>query len=239
MQTKRILILMVCLALLTAGCSGSAPVFKTPEDAITHYFQGLAQSDFNKISQACAINEMSEKFKFDLYTERLGYLIPFQAQAPAEYPLYVEINKTQLSSQIFSRVRIFAYSLLSDEKVAEGKVVQIDAERTAAFMKDVDPKRLSGLELKKIGLPNKSLMSNAKYLENADKMARAYGADESTERVALFSFGGNDYYVGFTLLRYGDNWKIRDQTSPLANTNALGAPEKTTAEGFERMINGD
>ncbi|CAG0936392.1 hypothetical protein TFLX_05265 [Thermoflexales bacterium] len=239
MQTKRIVIFAVCLALLTAGCSGAAPVFKTPEDAITHYFQGLTQGDFQKIAQACAIDEMSEKFKFDLYTERIGYLIPIQSQSPSEYPLYIEINKTQLSSQIFTRVRIFAQSLLSHEDVASGKTIKIDAERTAAFIKDVDPKRLSGLELKKISLPNAELMNNVKYQENAAKQARIYGAAEFTERVALFSFEGNYYYLGFTLLRYGENWKISSPTSVIAQTSAMGNPTQTTVEEFEKIINSD
>jgi len=63
-----------------------------------------------------------------------------------------------------------------------------------------------------------------------------YGADESTERVALFSFEGQDHYVGFMLLRYGDNWKISRQDSPLAGTNALGVPQKTTPAEFKKLI---
>lgn len=244
MQTKRILILVVLVALLTAGCSGSAsaPVFKTPEDAIARYFEGLAQSDLQKIAQACAINEMSEKFEFDSYTARLRAFLPFQSQAPAEYPLYVEINKAQLSAQIFNRVKLFAYRLLSQEDVAGGGTIVLpeDAtERISQFIQDVDPKKLAGLELKKIGLPNKPLMSGAKYLENAAKLAGIYGADESTERVALFSFEGNDYYLGFSLLRYEDNWKISSQVSPLAGTSAMGDPTQTTVDEFEKMISGE
>jgi hypothetical protein len=34
-------------------------------------------------------------------------------------------------------------------------------------------------------------MNSAQYLENAGQIARIYGADESTERVALFSFEQN------------------------------------------------
>jgi hypothetical protein len=256
MKIKRVVFFMALLAWLAVACVGAgAPastspastlnlasemVFKTPEEAITYYFEGLAQADARKILQACAINEMSEKFKFDRYTERLRALMPAFSQAPADYPLYVEANKLQLSSQILNRIKIFAYSLLSKEEVADGKVILMDdTERINNFMKDVDPKKLTRVELKKIDLPNKSLMSNAKYLENAAKLAGSYGADESTERVALFSFEGNDYYLGFTLLRYGDNWKISGQTSPLASTNTLGAPQRTTAEEFERLINGD
>ena len=75
-------------------------------------------------------------------------------------------------------------------------------------------------------------MNDARYLENAARLASIYGADESTERVALFSFEGNYYYLGFTLLRYGDNWKISSQTSPLAGTSALG----TASENNRRRI---
>jgi hypothetical protein len=244
MQTKRIVIWVVLLVLLTAGCSGSAaaPVFKTPEDAITHYFAGVAQSDVQKIKQAFAIDEMSEKFKFDQYAARLRAFLPTLSQSPAEYPLYVEANKLQLSSQIFNRVKMFAYSLLSNEDVAEGATVVLGADastRMQQFIEDVDPKRLAQLELKKIGLPDKQLMSNARYLENAAKLAGVYGADEATERVALFSFEGNDYYLGFSLLRYGDNWKISSQVSPLSGASALGTPQPITVEEFEKMINSD
>jgi hypothetical protein len=101
----------------------------------------------------------------------------------------------------------------------------------------VDPQRLASLELIKIGLPDKTLMNSDKYLENATQIARVYGAEEHTERVALFSFEQNYYYLGFTLLRYGDNWKISRQTSPTADISTLGIPEKTTVEEFEQMIN--
>jgi len=249
MQKKRVFVLIVFLALMTAGCSrtgataaapdtASSVAFKTPEEAITHYFEGVAQGDIQKITQACAIDEMSEKFKFEQSTERLRVFLPVESESPAEYPLYVEINKTQLSSQIFSRVKMFAYSLLSSENVAEGAAIQLDAggtERMSQFTRDVDPRGLAQLELKKIGLPDKKIMNDSRYLANAAELASIYGADESTERVALFSFKGNYYYLGFTLLRYGDNWKISSQTSPLAGISSLGTPQKTTVEEFERM----
>jgi hypothetical protein len=243
MLKKRIAVFSMFLSLITIGCLGlsasKAVVFKSPEEAITYYFEGLAQADANKILQACAINEMSEKFRFDLFVERMTVLMPMQFLSPADSPLYIEINKMQLSAQILNRVKIFSYSLLSSEEVEEGKAILIDTERTNIFIKDVDPKRLSQMELQKIGLPYTSLMDNPKYLENAAKVAHTYGADESTERVALFLFEQNYYYLGFALLRYGENWKISDQVSQLAGTNILGAPQKTTVEEFEYLINND
>jgi hypothetical protein len=217
----------------------SSVVFKTPEEAITHYFQGLAQADPDKILQACAVNEMGENFNFELNTERIGLLLPAESLSPTEYPLYVEANKMQLSAQIFTRVKMFAYSLLSSENVDEGIPVQMDPERTTNFIQDIDPEKLDQLEVMRIGLPDKTLMNSASYLENAARMASIYGADELTERVALFSFEQNDYYLGFTLLRYGESWKISSQSSPLAGTSPLGTPQQTSVEEFENMVNGD
>lgn len=253
--------LVVFLALITASCSGTGAgpsprvtntiipsatptvpdaMFKTPEDAINAYIQGVAQADTSKVLQACAINEMSEKFRFDLYTERLKALMPSQSLAPANSPFYVEANKAQLTAQVLNRVKILVYGLLSSEKVDDGSVIAImDTERINNFMKDVDPKKLASLKIEKISPPNKTLMSSASHQNVATQNALAYGADESTERVALFSFAQNYYYVGFTLLRYGENWKISSQTSALGNANTLGAPTKTTVDKFESMINGN
>jgi hypothetical protein len=199
----------------------------------------MAQGDIHKILRACAVEEMSEKFNFDLYSEMLGgMLLPTLSLSPSDYPLYIETNKLQLSSQISNQVKIFTYSLLSSEEVVDGNVLtDLDSERIAKFMNDVDPARLSGLKVEKIELASKKIMKEAKYLEHADKIAHVYGADESTERIALFLFEQNYYYLGFTLLRYGENWKINSQTSALANINPLGAPQKINVEEFESITN--
>ena len=213
--------------------------FKTPEEAITYYLDGVAQNNLSKILQACAINEMGGKFNFGLQVERLGGVVaPGQFLSPSDYAFYAEINKMTVSSQILSQVKFFAYGLLSSEKVDDGSlIIHMDTQRVNKFIKDVDPRKLSTIEIKKIGLPNKTLMNDPKYIENATKSASVYGADESTERVALFSFEQSYYYIGFTLLRYRENWKISSQSSPLANTNVLGTPIKISADEFDSMIN--
>lgn len=263
MQKKRITFLIIFLVLTTAclGTSKTTPTpkqitdeivkiiqtstiqrakvaLKTPEEAILHYFEGLAQANTHKIMQACAIDEMSENFKFDFYTERIGYLT-IQMPSPAEYPMYVDLNKIQFTAQIFNQVKFFTQSLLSSEDVGQGITIKIDSERIDKFIEDVDPAGLALLKVEKIVLPSKELMSGTRYQEIAAKNARSYGADESTERVVLFSFGEDYYLVGFTILRYGENWKISSQASPMANTNTLGTPGKTTPEEFESMFNGD
>lgn len=248
MQMKRTPLLILFLALFAGGCARKESAwtdsrgpadgvsFKSPEEAVTHYLGGVAQNDVRKIFQASAVNEMGGNFKFAAYAERLRVINPTYL-SPSEYPFYAEINKAQLSSQLLNQVKNLSYSLLSDEQTGGG-IIQADAERVGRFVKDVDPRRLSKLEVRKIDLPNKKVMAEAGYLENAARIAAAYGADESTERVALVSFEQKYYYLGFTLLRYGAGWKIANQVSQLAGTSALGEAQQTTEEEFGRLTSG-
>jgi hypothetical protein len=246
MQKKHILILITGLALLLTAIGGaslaaapskqsSAMTFSTPEGAITTFFEGVTENDFNQILQASAIEEISEKFSFDGSIERLQAFVPVQSYAPADYPFYVELNKAQIVSRIASQVKIFAYSLLSTQDIDYSQTTLMDVDTAVSFMNEVDPSRLAQLEVQEIGLPNPEIMSSDRYKENALKIALVYGADDSTERVALFSFEQNDYMLGFTLLQYGENWKISSLSSPIANTSVLGGAGKTTKEEFESM----
>jgi hypothetical protein len=246
MQNKRILILITGLALLVTAIGGaalaavppnqtSAVTFSTPEDAITAYFKGVTQGDFSQILQASAMNEISERFRFDLSIERLRAFLPFENYAPADYAFYVELNRAQIASSIARQVKILAYSLLSTQDIDYSRVTQMDLDTAVSFMAEVDPARLAQLEVRDIRPPNPAILSSDRYKENAVKIARVYGADDSTERVVLFAFEDHDYMLGFTLLSYGENWKIISASSPIANTSALGNPVKTTIEEFESM----
>lgn len=160
-----------------------------------------------------------------------------QYLSPSDYQFYVETNRMFLTSQILGQVRNLSISLLSTEPVDVRIFRPTDAETVNRFIKDVDPQKLSKLEVKKISPPNKTVMNDSKYSANAAEIAKVFQADETTERVALFLYEQNYYYVGFTLLRYGGNWKINTQNSPIGNTDPSGVAKKTTQEEFESMIN--
>lgn len=243
MQKARLLILVTCLALALVPASGmiatvmaqSDITFATPEEAISHFFEGLTDGDFTKILQASAVDEISENFEFELSVERLRSFAPFLSFAPANYPLYVEITRVEVTSRIANQVKLFSYSLLMGDDIALERTTPMDIEGARAIVSQVDPSRLTQLELIEIGLPSPTAMNSTRYQEHALRLAATYGADESTERVALFSFEQNDYVLGFSLLRYGDNWKISSLSSPLAGTTSLGAAEPITREEFTAM----
>lgn len=243
-------IVIGCLAflagsLLGIGASATAQdetnnvSLATPEEAITFFMQGVVQGDVSQIKQACAVDEMSAGFKFDLFVDYVQYLT-LQTPAPSDYPFYAELNKAQFSGKILNQVKYLAYGLLVPEnEVVEGRTVLMDTEAITQFMAAVDPARLAQLQIKQIGLPVPDIANSERNLGNWNRYAQLYEADEYTERVVLLLFEGDYYYMGFTLYRYGENWKISSATSTLANTTPLGVPEVTTLEEFQELVGGD
>ena len=264
MQATRITTLLVAAALFT-GCTGvtvtinrATPMavavavpkatavpeaslvsdYSTPEAAITAYIDGIKQQNVSATFAASAINEPAQQFDFQAYADRLQAMPLLTSPAPAEYPFYVELNRVRRQNEVLGQVRNLAYSLLSAETIDGSIIANPGPERVQAFVTDVDPSRLSGIELVKIGAPSPDLLSSTRFQENAAKQAAIYGADELTERVALLSFEDKDYLLGFTLLRYGDGWRVMYQTSNLAGTSALGTAEPTTPDEFGSLIGG-
>lgn len=240
MRKVRVAVL-VLLVLVVTGCGGGA--FKTPEDAITSYLEGVVESDVDKILQACAIDEMSENFQFDDWVEWLRGLLLQDTLSPVDYPLYVEINRVQQTYRILQPVRNLVYSLLASEVQESGLAfIEMDGRDATHFVKDVDPERLRSLEVEEIDVPAPEQMGSDRYQENAEELASIYGADEMTERVVLVSFEDEYYVLGFTLLRYGKSWKISAQYSALGSAmggiGGTGIAEPITEDEFESLTDG-
>ena len=204
----------------------------TPEDAVRQYLDGVAANDVHKVLQACAIDEVAEHFDFAYQANRLRAIVPANFLLPTDYPFYVEMNRYEQASRIFNQVRGLSYSLLSSKPVDQ-TIVGLTEEQTQQYVKDVDPSRLAGLKVVSVKFPSAELAADSRTLSNFAAMAKGYGADELTERLALFEWNGKDYAVGFQLLRYGSDWKVFSQTSNLAGTSASGAAQPMTPGGFD------
>jgi hypothetical protein len=221
----------------TPGQTG--PGFATPEAAIHEYLAGVARSDAGRILGASAIDEMSTGFDFVASVDRLKVFIPTDSLAPAEFPLYADVNRAVASQRILRKVLMLAYSLLSSERLDDGAIAAVDADWAEGFARQVDPARLAGIAVEDIRFSDASLEHDPRYLANTAALAGVYGADELTERLVLLSFEGQLYDVGFTLVRYGDLWKVIDQGSTLAGTDSLGTARATTVEEYQNATSGD
>jgi hypothetical protein len=213
--------------------------FPTPEDAVRHYLSGVARGDASMLLEASAIDEMSAGFHFADSVDRLHAMLLTNGLAPAEYPLFADMDRVVVSSQILNQARMLVYSLLSTERLDGTTIAPADRARAEAFVTQVDPAGLAGLTVVDIRYSNAKFEHDPRNLENAAKLAAIYGADELTERLALVELDSKMYEVGFTLLRYGDDWKISSQFAALAGTPALGTAVPTTLEDYDSATSGE
>jgi hypothetical protein len=218
------------------AAASRSSTLSTPEDAVQEYLAGVAAADVERIIAATAVDEVSAGLRFDLFTERISAFAPNAGYAPSEYPFFAEMTRASQASQILSQVRMLAYSLLSETpigpQVIPGDDLHPDPLHWAQeFVRQVDPSRLAGITLVDIIQPDPERAESEMVRSLYAKQATPLGADEATERLAIFSFEGETYAVGFTLLRYGDEWRVNYQSSPLGGTDPIGiAMPYTVAE---------
>lgn len=247
--TVRLAAVLLVLAVALTGCSvmltpvpegapvpSTTPAAATPEDAIAHFLAGLAQADMDQVLAASAVDEMSTRHDFTGALERLGVLLPVEALAPSSHPFFTDANQARLTAQLTTQVKLLAYALLTDGTVNGPQPLPLDPAQAADLASILDPARLAALDLLRADTPRADLMESEIYQQQAAARAAIYGADESTERIALVAFDGRTYALGFSLLRYGLHWKISDMSSPLAGLGAFDGTVPATEDDFAAMI---
>lgn len=245
MKQFRLVPLVLAVAVwagLLAGCqkaegqTAAATVdLSTPESAVSAYMTGVKQQDFNAIIATTAARKAAEGFDFVGSVVRLRTLT-LHTPAPSNAPLFIELNNADFVAQIAKQVKLLAFGLMTTNEVVQGKAVVMEEAGAKEFLSAVRADRLSGIELVKIGIPQPSAMMTKPYQVRSANIAKINGADATTERVALISFEGLHFVVGFSLLQYGDNWMVSSQVSPLARTDTLGATKRVTPDEFEVML---
>lgn len=237
-RLPRVAVLSAILLVVLSGQTLAAGS-PTPDEAVREYMAGIAAADAERILGASAIDEMAEDHRFAASVDRLQAFMPHLMLAPAEYPFYVEVNRAQRADEVMSQVLMFAYGLLSGEAIDGSPIVPVDRAWAEDFVARVDPARLAGIEVKDTRFPRPDLESSERYLETAAALASTYSADELTERLVLFSFEGQTYSLGFTLLRYGDDWLVSAQSSPIGGTSTLGTATPMSVEEYESLTAGE
>jgi hypothetical protein len=181
--------------------SHGAPRMK-PEAAVQQYMEGVAAGDAARVLQACAIDEASTRFKYDAQAERVHAIIPSSNLFHSGYAFYADMNGSAQSALVFGEVRGLEWSLLVSAPY-DRTITPADATLAQQYVKDLDPSRLANLKVISVRFPSAKLLNDARTTKYMAAMAAIYGADEMTDRLALFQWNGKYYYVGFTLVRYG------------------------------------
>ncbi|MBS1182027.1 MAG: hypothetical protein H6Q99_1907 [Proteobacteria bacterium] len=217
--------------------------FKTPEEAITAFMDALKKQDFEAILATTAVDRMSSGYDFVAQAEQIKVIMPYYAM-PTSDPFFISVNKAIYTAEFARSVQYFTYSLMMTnnpviiDALREGHTYANPNYPTAArdMFDAVQAKRLSELSISKIGTPLPEKVNSERQQRLFSKHAKIFQGDAATERVALLSFDGLDFLVGFSLIRYGDDWLVERMMSWIAETSLFAPAKRITPDEFEALI---
>lgn len=234
---RSLFLAMVCLCNVGMAFAAGAH-YKTPEEAITAYINGVARHDFDAVMSTTSIDQESKNLDFTAFVLRLGTFAP-AVNMPSSDPFFVAVNKSLGQAILARQIQFLVYGLMTQNDVIHGLMVRMTAEQLNDFINVVQARRLEGLKIVKFGIPNPEMFNSVNTQANWARIAKIYAADAHTERLVLLSFEGLYFIAGFALNRYGDNWAISSQTSGLAGGGRDGIPQRVTPDEFERVLRWD
>lgn len=213
--------------------------YETPEAAVREYLEGVSNADIEQVLASTAADEMAAGFRFDELVERVQ-MYSVTLDGPTHSPFFAEVQRRDFEGEPLWQARHLAYSLLAPDAFGEAlngdSLRDVGRDWAADLMGELDESRLAGLVVVDIGRPTDERYDSTFNRELLARSASMYGADEQTDRVALILYEGDTYGVGFTLLRYGDDWKVKDQRSPFSGLNLYGAAEPMTSLEFSELF---
>jgi hypothetical protein len=213
--------------------TGSNKAFGTPEAAIEHYVKSIAAADVDAAMTAFAVHDVAAHYDYAAVARFLPPVNPFSLYAPTHHDLYVRLNEMRLTAEAANAVKVYTYGLLVDPALEQAPAKPPTEADIAAFMAALDPSRLKALKLVRIDSAMKTAAANPEFLASQKRHAAFNGADEQTERLALYQLGQQSYSGGFQLLRYGNRWVISQPFSLLAHGPILA---KTTPAEYEARL---
>jgi hypothetical protein len=227
---------------LTGAYAADEGHFKTPEEAITAFMDALKKQDFEAILATTAVDRMSKGFDFVAQAEQIKVIMPYYAM-PASDPFFTSVNKAIYTDEIARNIQYFTYSLMMTnnpviiDALTEGTSYANPNYPTAAtdMFDAVQAKRLSELSISKIGTPLPEKVNSERQQRLFSQHARNFRGDAATERVVLVSFDGLNFLVGFSLIRYGDDWLVERVTSWIAETSSLAPAKRITPDEFDAL----
>jgi hypothetical protein len=224
------LIVVLFVGTRPAAGPGAANGYTAPEDAVRHFVGAVRDNDFGKAMEACALD--ADGFDFEGTVNRIKALLPLTMPGPSQYGFFRDCNRAAQEGTIANQIKMFAYSLLTSCRLSSDPVYDLTDQDLKDLIYSLDPANIAGLKTVSIDIPEPDIMGSEKNVENFTKTANLKGAEEMTERIALFELDGKYYLGGFQLMRYETGWKITGLNSNLAGTSAQGTVTETSLDEY-------
>jgi hypothetical protein len=181
----------------------SAGEFKTPEDALKCFVDGIQKNDFLASTKAFAIYEVPEHMDYKAYADWLQVTYMTSGPLPEQYK---GLNTAMMLDRAENCYKSAVLCLCGIDP--SQMIVQKSADDTANFISAVSPDKLTGTALAAQNMADTlSADLKNKHLENIAKEAKVYGADECRAYVVELAANGLKADCDtFLMLKYGDNW---------------------------------
>jgi len=220
----------IVVLLFESALAAPRPRFASPEAAVHHFVEHLAADDIDGAMQAFQIDDIFAAF------DAAANVRSDHGAALSDHRIMVGAAKISVTAKFARDTRQFVYGLLLAAPEAYTLTTASD-ESVQRFIGDVDPARLQAVRIMRIDQPAPSAMNSAEGVALAKSRAARQGAEDSTERIALFQLDGMYYAAGFSLLKAGDTWRISDFESVYAGIGDRDFPiRKTTLEAYAELI---
>ena len=222
-------ILIVLLVLFAVAKTGDKVDTSSPEQVAGSFFDKLQDQDLEGALACFSCEEASENFNYESYVKAFDEESQ-DTLLPTEDKKAKALNRQKLegqaADQISSVLRVIGLGeesgRLSVQGVSPWKKLGVGTEE---YIENVDSRNLKDLKVERVELAAQSRQDQEETQDDLNAQAKAYGADERREYVALYTVGETSYIQGLTIDRYGDEWKIFSLTSDLAGLSSYGTPD--------------
>ena len=221
-------ILVILLVLLVLTLRSDGVDTSSPENVVGSFYEKLEDQDMEGALACFSSEEAAKKFDYESYVD----LYDSEDQStlmPSEDTKIQLINERKLegqaADQIASTIRVIGLGEDTGKRSIQGvgSWQELGVEKED-YIESVDTGNLKDLTVERVELAAQKTQNQDETQERLEQEAKVYGADERREYVALFTVGETSYIQGFTLDRYGEDWKIFSLTSELAGTSSYGVP---------------
>ena len=213
--------------------------FATPEEALTHYMEGLKNLDFDQMLGAFAWETQMEHYSVQANLERLlSYSVYLHPRMPSANAFLFAINLNDLRyNQVALIYRSVEEYILGEDSPANSNTglisFQKDSDDVSAFFSKFENGRLEKLtQMKNIRFLLPDAVTDNKFsMEQNQKsfiiQTACYGADEAVNLIGVADVGDETLYCCPTICRYGDKWYLVSVSS--MTSMLIGVPNQYQA----------
>jgi hypothetical protein len=202
--------------------------FKFPEDVVKYFVQSIKNGNFDDAIKTSAfyydriIDKINAK-EMALRLKSIHPLTPFNA--PTQYHSFIKLRA--LSDHALD-IQMFISSLLLPEQFevfltnAERIVLSDNEQLLDSYLSSLeDIQRLGSLEFIRMDISSPDLQSGNVYKQIIKEREKVYDFDEEVAYTVLYKWNGKYYAGGFTFMKYGISWYVKDYFSSLSGLSSL------------------